>query len=61
MVFLASSKNDNPCYMLPEQKIVNSLQDAYDAATEISSDIVIKNMSGIWEHGSTNDQLIIRI
>jgi hypothetical protein len=47
--------------MLPEQKIVNSLQDAYDAATEISSDIVIKNMSGIWEHGSTNDQLIIRI
>lgn len=59
MMFLSIDKNPTPCYGLPENKVIDNISQALEFSKQLKNDIVIKNFSGTWTNGISNDELII--
>ena len=60
MMFLAVEHNPYPCYTLPESKACADIAQIKQFQNDIDCDVVIKNLSGTWQSGTTTSELILR-
>jgi hypothetical protein len=58
MMFLAVDQVSDPVYGLPEQQIVENLQQAIDISEKFG-DVVLKDFSGTWRTGVNNHEVAI--
>lgn len=57
MMLLAMDKNQNPCYDIARAELVGS-QEQLLATIKIKGRCVIKSLAGIWEHGTTDEEIV---
>ena len=57
MMLLALDKNQNPCYDIARAELVGSVEQLL-ATIKIKGRCVVKSLSGIWEHGITEEEVI---
>lgn len=60
MMMLAIEINPKPCYRMPEHTVCKNIDDVRKFSEEINSDLVVKNLSGTWVNGVTDNELIFR-
>ncbi len=58
MMFLSVDQVSDPIYGLPQQRIVENLQQAIDISDELG-DVVLKDFSGTWRTGVTSYEVAI--
>lgn len=60
MMMLAIESNPNPCYSMPSNRVCNSLEEVLEFCNGNNCDAIVKNLSGTWRGGETNQELIFR-
>ena len=58
MILLALDKVENPCYDVLKAEMIGSKEQLQSYASQ-NNQFVIKDMSGTWSHGDTDQELII--
>jgi hypothetical protein len=60
MMMLAIEKNPQPCYSMPANRVCGTLDEVREFCEANNCDAVVKNLSGTWRGGETNQELIFR-
>ena len=59
MMMLAIEQNPTPCYAATDAEMVGSQEQLDSTIEKMKYNCVVKQMDGIWQHGETNQEIIL--